>query len=126
MFSCNFIINKYINYSYIYCHMEYNITPQQLDKMIKPYFDKEFKDATWGEYEYNDGGGKWFGFINQNNVMLVGHPSHDSSTFFTNGHYFSNMWDLFTITPKDFNDSMGRYIKNKYDIPNLKVFFNLF
>jgi len=46
--------------------------------------------------------------------MLVGHPSHDSDMYFTNGEYFNNMWDLFSVKPQEFNESMGRYIKKKY------------
>ena len=29
--------------------MDYIITPEQLDKITKPFFDKEFKDVEWGE-----------------------------------------------------------------------------
>jgi len=94
--------------------MEYNITPEQLDKVIKPFFDKEFKHAKWGEHNDSYGGGEWFGVINQDDVMLVGHPSHDSDMYFTNGEYFNNMWDLFSVKPQEFNESMGRYIKKKY------------
>ena len=27
--------------------MDYVITPEQLDKITKPFFDKEFKDVEW-------------------------------------------------------------------------------
>lgn len=94
--------------------MDYMITPEQLDKLIKPFFDKEFKHVKWGEHNDSYGGGKWFGLINQDDVMLVGHPSHDSDTYFTNGQHFSDMWLLFSIDGQEFSESMGRYIKNKY------------
>ena len=94
--------------------MEYNITPEQLDRLTKPYFDKEFKHAKWGEHDAKYGGGEWFGVINQDDVMLVGHPSHDSDTFFTNGQHFTSMWDLVSVDAMDFNEAIGRYIKKKY------------
>ena len=40
--------------------MEYSITPEQLDRLTKPYFDKEFKHAKWGEHDSKYGGGQWF------------------------------------------------------------------
>jgi hypothetical protein len=94
--------------------MDYTISPEQLDKIIKPFFDKEFKHAKWGEHDDSYGGGTWYGFLNQDDIMLVGHPSHDSHTYFTNGQHFSDMWQFFSIDGKEFNDAMGRYIKKKY------------
>lgn len=94
--------------------MDYMITPEQLDKIIKPFFDKEFKHAKWGEHSDSYGGGTWYGVINQDDVLLVGYPSHDSDTYFTNGQHFSDMWHLFSIDGQEFSESMGRYIKKKY------------
>ena len=94
--------------------MEYYITPEQLDRLTKPYFDKEFKHAKWGEHSDSYGGGTWYGVINQDDVLLVGYPSHDSDTYFTNGQHFSDMWHLFSIDGQEFSESMGRYIKKKY------------
>jgi hypothetical protein len=94
--------------------MDYSISPEQLDKLIKPFFDKEFKHAKWGEHNDSYGGGTWYGFLNQDDVMLVGYPSHDSDIYFTNGQHFSDMWQFFSIDGKEFNEAMGRYIKKKY------------
>jgi len=94
--------------------MEYTITPEQLDKIMKPYFDKLFKDAKWSEKYIGGYGETWFGLFNQDGEMMVGHPEHDSSTYYTDGTYFSNMWELFSIDYKEFTDAMGRYIKKKY------------
>ena len=94
--------------------MDYSISPEQLDKLIKPFFDKEFKHAKWGEHSDSYGGGTWYGFINQDDVLLVGYPSHDSDTYFTNGQHFSDMWQFFSIDGKEFNEAMGRYLKKKY------------
>ena len=94
--------------------MKYQITPEQLDKVIKLYFDRVFKDAKWSEKYVGGYGETWHGFFNRDGEMLVGHPEHDSSTYYTDGTYFSNMWDLFSIDYKEFTDAMGRYIKKTY------------
>lgn len=94
--------------------MDYKITESQLDKVLKPFFDKEFKHAEWSEYNDSYGGGKWYGYVNQDGIILAGHPSHDDSILFTNGQHFSNMWDLFSVDPNDFNKSLLRYIEKKY------------
>ena len=101
--------------------MEYNLTPEQLDRIIKPYFDKEFKHAKWGEDVSSNSNDVWYGVINQDNIMLVGHQSDNNDMYFTNGEYFNNMWDLFSVNPQDFNESMGRFIKKKYGCEFKKI-----
>ena len=94
--------------------MKYIITPEQLDKVMKRYFDKVFKDAKWSE-EYVSGYGEtWSGLFNQDGEMLVGYPEHDNTTYFTDGRYFGSMWELFSIDSKEFTDAIGRYIKKTY------------
>jgi len=94
--------------------MKYIITPEQLDKVIKPYFDRVFKDAEWSEKYVGGYGETWYGLFNRDGVMLVGHPESDSSTYYTDGKYFGTMWELFSIDAKEFTDAIGRYIKKKY------------
>lgn len=94
--------------------MEYIITPEKLDKVMKPYFDKVFEHAKWREDSSNDYGETWQGFFNQDGEMLVGHPEHDKTIYYTNGIYFSNMWDFFSIDAIEFYDAMGRYLKKEY------------
>jgi hypothetical protein len=92
--------------------MEYIITPEKLDKVMKPYFDKVFEDTKWSESNLD--GETWQGLINQDGELLVGHPEHDNTAYYTNGQYFSNMWDLFSIDYNEFYNAMGRYIKKEY------------
>jgi hypothetical protein len=95
--------------------MKYTITPEQLDKVIKPYFDKVvFKDSKWGEKYIGGYGETWYGVFNQDGEMLVGHPESDSFTYYTDGTYFSNMWEFFSVDAKEFTDAIGRYIKKTY------------
>ena len=94
--------------------MEYIITPEKLDKIMKPYFDKVFEDTKWSEKYIGGYGETWYGLFNQDGEMLVGHPETDDTTYYTDGAYFSNMWDLFSIDYKEFTNAMGRYLKKKY------------
>ena len=94
--------------------MKYLLDEPQIDKIMKNYFDDRFDGAKWGEHIDDSGAGEWFGIINPDNVLLVGHPSHDAEIYFTNGQHFSEEWELFGLSPKDFNDAMGRYIKKRY------------
>ena len=106
--------------------MDYIITPEQLDKITKPFFDKEFKDVEWGEHVQ---GSKpegtddvWYGLINQDDVLLVGHPSFNVDNYYTNGHHFANMWRYFSVKSSEFNESIGRYIKKKYGCEFKKIY----
>ena len=94
--------------------MKYVITPEKLDKVIKPYFDRVFKDIKWSEKYIGGYGETWHGLFNQDGEMLVGHPESDSLTYYTDGTYFNGMWHFFNIDAKEFNDAMGRYIKKTY------------
>jgi hypothetical protein len=102
--------------------MDYIISPEQLDRITTPFFDREFKHAKWGEeLDSYDSSHTWIGLRNKDNVILVGYPSYDSDTYYTNGQYFSNMWDLFSVKAPDFNKSLGRYIKKKYGCEFKKI-----
>jgi hypothetical protein len=101
--------------------MDYIISPEQLDKITKPFFDKEFKDAKWGEHTSGHRDSTWYGFINQDDVLLVGHPSFNVDNYYTNGHHFENMWSLFGIDAKEFNQAIGRYIKKKYGVEFVSI-----
>jgi hypothetical protein len=94
--------------------MRYQITPEQLDKITKSYFDNVFKDSKWSEKYIGGYGETWYGLFNQDGEMLVGHPQSDSFTYYTDGTYFSNMWEFFSVDSKEFTDAIGRYIKKKY------------
>ena len=90
--------------------------PQLKDGQVQLHPDGGVK-ATWPAFLPNKrmaDGQSWYGFFNQDGEMLVGHPEYDSSTYFTDGRYFNNMWDFFSIDSKEFTDAMGRYLKKKY------------
>ncbi len=54
-------------------------------------------------------------------MVVVGHPESDDTTYYTDGAYFSNMWDLFSIDYKEFTDAIGRYLKKKYGSAHINI-----
>ena len=102
--------------------MKYLITKEKLKKVVYLYLDKYLKDLTFTQnYEYSDGGGKWVGFVNPNSELIVGYPSHDSEMWFYDGTILGGSWEIFGISPKEFNNFFIDYIFDNYSvkIPNL-------
>lgn len=90
------------------------ITEDQIDKVIKPYWDLHFDDSELTEYD------SWSGLFkkspNRNAVLLVGYPSNNAAIWYINGEYFNGGWHMFNIQPNEFNKSMVRYINNRFKI----------
>ena len=100
--------------------MNYNLTYEQIDKLLKPYWDTKFKDSELGEIENLDGDDEdWSGII-KDDLLLVGHPSlDDGHMWFSHGGYFDGGCDMFNISPYDFNHSMLRYIEKRFGIQGI-------
>lgn len=108
--------------------MEYILTSEQLDKIMKPYWDSKFEGAELnyfiGENDNWLGIGKSgaddFGIVEDD--MLLGRPSDDTDDlWFFNGEGFGSNWDLFTIDIVTFKESMRRYANKKYGLKILKI-----
>ena len=101
--------------------MNYEITPEQLDRLMKPYWDEKFAGAefyTMGDYA---DGEDWTGLYRGDN-LLIGYPKRTAGfIWFSNGEYFDGGWKMFSIPPPIFNLSMKRYIWKKFgiDVPNI-------
>ena len=95
--------------------MDYTITYEQLDRLMKPYWDEKFKGTELGEIENYSEDEDWFGVIKGDNI-LVGYPSlDDGHMWFSNGEYFDGGWDMFNISSYEFNQSMLRYLVKKFE-----------
>jgi len=101
--------------------MDYKITQDQLDKFIKPYFDKWFINSEYGTRDNDNDGRNWTGFWIDNDTLLVGHPElDDSGLWFSNGQIL-NGWVYFDTKPEEFYDSLKRYLKKKFQIQIEKI-----
>jgi hypothetical protein len=50
-------------------------------------------------------------------MLLIGRPvGREDMMWYSNGHYFKHKWDLFGMTPHDFNKSLGRYVDTNYGL----------
>lgn len=81
-----------------------------LTKVMEIYFDSVFKDIKFKTIN------KWYGIYNINNRLIVGHPSDNNSTWYSNGEFFNPDWEMFGIGPVEFNKYMKNYLNNKFNI----------
>lgn len=99
--------------------MEYILNPNQIDKLMKPYWDMHFDNSHIGEIRLS--GEKWQGLIKKDSdglsYMLLGHPKgREDMMWYNDGPRFDGGEKLFSISRYDFNQSMKRYVKNRFDV----------
>jgi hypothetical protein len=98
--------------------MKYVLNPTQIDKILKPFWDQHFDGAIVGKI--NLSGEKWSGVIKDGDegpMLLIGRPmGREDMMWYSNGHYFKHKWDLFGMTPHDFNKSLARYVNTNYGL----------
>lgn len=103
--------------------MDYILTHRQLDKMLRPYFDKYFAKSVF-DTKTSEDGHKWTGYFIEDKLtgyyigseakysLLLGHPyQDDSNTWFYNGKILEGEI-YFGLELEDFISSMKRYIEN--------------
>lgn len=108
--------------------MEYIVTEEQIDRILEPFFEEHFGDAKLIEYNnIYDGGDDenykeaWKGFSitkDGERKILLGRPlsGPDNNDWFSNGEYFNGWWNVFNLEVVDFNESMRRFVNEKYDM----------
>jgi hypothetical protein len=94
------------------------MTKEQLDKVMKPYWESKFDSTELRELNGNED--DWFGFI-LNNDIIVGCPTKDLSdgTWFYSGSNFVGGADLFGLDISGFRLAMVRYLNKTYNL-NIK------
>ena len=105
--------------------MRHQITQEQLDRVMKPYWDSKFKDGVLGKFRNDSDEIDWYGIYKNNpsgeKDTLVGTPSIDGSgPWFCDGDNFYNGWELFNITPEDFFEAMKRYVEKKFGVNTIE------
>lgn len=98
--------------------MKYVLNPTQIDKLLKPFWDQELGGAKAGKI--NLSGEMWGGLIKKTEdgpILIIGRPvGREDMMWYSNGHHFNGKWDLFGMTPNDFNKSLGRYVNKNYGL----------
>ena len=99
--------------------MNYVLTSSQIDKLLKPFWDQEFEGAKVRNIELS--GEMWSGVVKVDDVvglnLLIGRPvGREDMMWYSNGHHFKYKWDLFGISPDEFNKSLSRYVKDNYGL----------
>jgi hypothetical protein len=99
--------------------MDYILNPRQIDKLMKPYWDIHFNDAYFGKI--NLSGEDWVGLIKKDSKgipeLLLGHPKNrEEMMWYCDGPTFNGGHTLFSIRRSEFNQSMKRYVKDRFNI----------
>lgn len=98
--------------------MEYILNSKQIDKLLKPFWDEHFGGSKFGKI--NLSGKEWLGVVkdtDEGSTLLIGGPVDRNDTmWYSNGDYFKGKWSLFSMTPMEFNNAMGRYVNTNYGL----------
>ena len=98
--------------------MKYVLNTAQIDKLLKPFWDQHFDGTEVRKIDVS--GEMWSGVVKDTDegpTLLIGRPiGREDMMWYSNGHYFKYKWDLFGMTPNDFNKSLGRYVKTNYGL----------
>jgi hypothetical protein len=98
--------------------MKYVLSPTQIDKILKTFWDQELGGAKVGKI--NLSGEMWGGLIKKTEdgpLLIIGRPvGREDMMWYSNGHHFNGKWDLFGMTSYDFNKSLGRYVNKNYGL----------
>jgi hypothetical protein len=97
--------------------MNNKLTEEQLDNIIKYYFDMRFKGYVL-DTKMIDGVNMWFGFWKDDDNIL-GYPVSDNDTWYYSGPHFRDGKSLFSLESKQYQEAMRRYVNKNY--PNLDV-----
>ena len=117
----NKIFGKKYSIFEVFIIMKYVLNSTQIDKLLKPFWDEHFDGSIVGTI--NLSGEKWSGVIRDTDegpTLLIGRPvGREGMMWYSNGYYFNGKWDLFSMTPNDFNTAMARYVNTNYGL-NIK------
>ena len=98
--------------------MNYVLKPSQIDKIMKPFWDQHFDGTEVRKIDVS--GEMWSGVVKDTDegpTLLIGRPvGREDMMWYSNGHYFKYKWDLFGISPQEFNKSLSRYVKDNYGL----------
>jgi len=91
------------------------MTHEQLDKVMKPYWDLHFGNVELKLFNVDKG--RWFGFSERNGI-ICGCPEEDIpyGDWYYSAIYFNGGKELFDLTQSEFLQSMRRYLNTTYDL----------
>jgi hypothetical protein len=98
--------------------MDYIVSEDQIDSILKRYFDKVFSNA---DYLENIQGKKfnWTGFFKKGSRdienFIIGYSTDDPHIWFSNGNIFSSKSDIFDISTWELNNALKRYLNKNYN-----------
>lgn len=97
--------------------MKYEINQEQLEKLLKIYFNQFFDKSVYEGRKYGGDNQFWKGWWD-GNTLLVGRPLLDrqyDKAYYSNGQVL-NGWDLFSLDHNDFRKYLKKYLEERYKV----------
>jgi hypothetical protein len=101
--------------------MDYNLTEEQLDTLIKPYFDMRFEGYVI-DTGLVDVGHEWSGFW-KDGELILGYPVNNDEYWYCSGPHFSDGILIFSLRPTEYYEAMRRYVNKNHPKLGVKKIF---
>ena len=101
--------------------MTNNLTEEQLDTLIKPYFDMRFEGSVIKTGSVNDVI-EWFGFW-KDGEHILGYPVNNDEYWYCSGPHFSDGILIFSLRPTEYYEAMRRYVNKNHPKLEIKKIF---
>jgi hypothetical protein len=101
--------------------MTNKLSEEQLDELIRPYFDMRFEGYVI-DTRLMDGGREWFGFWKDDD-NIIGYPLSDKEIWYCSGPHFYDGMLLFSLESKEYYEAMRRYVNKCYPKLEIKKIF---
>lgn len=102
--------------------MNYVLSKEQLDRVMKPYWDEKFQNSKLEiiKAHHED----WFGFVDPpTGEIILGRPADASDDkWYSWGGYFIGGSELFGLSDVEFRKALLRYINKSYNLNIRKIY----
>ena len=99
--------------------MNYILSNEQLDRLMKPYWDGKFENTTLGTIEaHGTNNEDWFGFVDPDtDRTILGRPADESDDeWYSWSGYFRGGGELYGLSDVEFRKALLRYLNKRYNL----------
>jgi len=98
------------------------MTQESIDKILKKYWDYRFNNVRVEARSSDEHSFDWFGIYRIDNIFLVSTPMRYKNgkisidkVWYTHEPTFGNDWEIVNISQLEFNESMRKYVNNRFN-----------